>query len=397
MKIKGNYKFTLGACYIGYITQAIIVNFSPLLFVTFNKDFGISLDKIAAIVSTSFCVQLVVDFISANIVDKIGYRKMVIIAHIFSSLGMISLGSLPLILPSAYVGIIIATVISAIGGGLIEVLVSPIAQSCPVDEKSAGMSLLHSFYCWGHLGVVLISTLFFKVFTVSNWQYLSLAFAVIPIINTFLFSKAELYPLIEGGEKGYSPKKLFSSGTFWLLVLLMLCAGASEQSVAQWISAFAEESLNISKTLGDLLGPCMFALCMGIARFAHSKISTKIPLKTYMLISSILCIIAYLLTSFSSKALLALIGCGICGVAVAVMWPGTFSLANEMIPKGGSAMFALLALGGDCGCALGPYVVGIVSSANNDNLKIGILFSIIFPIVLTVLLLIFKKKNTEIR
>ncbi len=391
-KIKNNYKATVSACYIGYITQAIVNNFAPLLFVTFNKEFGVSLDKIASIVSINFGIQLIVDLLSAKIVDKIGYRKMIVAAHIFSAAGLAGLGFFPYIVPSHYVGILIATAFSAIGGGLIEVLISPIVQACPVDAKSSAMSLLHSFYCWGHIFVVLLSTGFFALSGVASWRYLAYIWAIIPILNTMLFSRVTIYPLMAENEKGMTIKELFKSGTFWALSILMTCSGASEQGISQWASAFAEEGLGVSKAVGDLAGPCAFALFMGLARVLHSKIDKKIDLQKFMIFSSLLCICAYLLASLGQNAIISLIGCGLCGFSVGVMWPGTFSIAARACPAGGTALFALLALAGDLGCALAPYTVGLSSSLQGDDLKKGILTAVIFPTTLVLTLILSHKK-----
>ena len=391
-RIKNNYKATVSACYIGYITQAIVNNFAPLLFVTFNKEFGVSLDKIASIVSINFGIQLIVDLLSAKIVDKIGYRKMIVAAHIFSAAGLVGLGFFPYIVPSHYVGILIATAFSAIGGGLIEVLISPIVQACPVDAKSSAMSLLHSFYCWGHIFVVLLSTGFFAVSGVASWRYLAYIWAIIPILNAMLFSRVTIYPLMAENEKGMTIKELFKSGTFWALSILMTCSGASEQGISQWASAFAEEGLGVSKAVGDLAGPCAFALFMGLARVLHSKIDKKIDLQKFMIFSSLLCICAYLLASLGQNAIISLIGCGLCGFSVGVMWPGTFSIAAKACPAGGTALFALLALAGDLGCALAPYTVGLSSSLQGDDLKKGILTAVIFPTILVLTLILSHKK-----
>ncbi len=391
-KIRNNYKATVSACYIGYITQAIVNNFAPLLFVTFNKEFGVSLDKIASIVSINFGIQLIVDLLSAKIVDKIGYRKMIVAAHIFSAAGLAGLGFFPYIVPSHYVGILIATAFSAIGGGLIEVLISPIVQACPVDAKSSAMSLLHSFYCWGHIFVVLLSTGFFAVSGVASWRYLAYIWAIIPILNAMLFSRVTIYPLMAENEKGMTIKELFKSGTFWALSILMTCSGASEQGISQWASAFAEEGLGVSKAVGDLAGPCAFALFMGLARVLHSKIDKKIDLQKFMIFSSLLCICAYLLASLGQNAIISLIGCGLCGFSVGVMWPGTFSIAAKACPAGGTALFALLALAGDLGCALAPYTVGLSSSLQGDDLKKGILTAVIFPTILVLTLILSHKE-----
>lgn len=383
--IRNNYQHTIYACYIGYITQAIINNFAPLLFLTFQSSFGISLDKIALLVTVNFGVQLLVDLIAAKYVDRIGYRAAIILAHVCAGCGLIGLAFLPNLLPNPYMGIMISVAIYGIGGGLTEVLISPIVEACPTDGKEAAMSLLHSFYCWGQVFVVLCSTVFFSVFGIQNWPVLACIWALIPFANICYFSLVPIRALVEPHE-GLSIGGLLKNRIFWILAILMVCAGASELSMSQWASAFAESALNVSKTIGDLAGPCAFAVFMGISRVFYAKASDKISLNRFMAASATLCIISYLLASLAQSPILGLIGCGLCGLSVGIMWPGTFSIAAKQLPKGGTAMFALLALFGDLGCTSGPTFVGIVSEAMGENLKMGLLFALIFPVVLLIAL-----------
>lgn len=383
INIKDNYNLTMKACYIGYITQAIVNNFIPLLFLTFRKEFGISLDKIALLVSFNFGIQLLVDYLASKYVDKIGYRVSMLLAHVSASVGLAGLGFLPDLLPNPFLGLIISVMLYAIGGGLIEVLVSPIVEACPTEHKESTMSLLHSFYCWGYVGVVAISTLYFVTFGIHNWRYLAYVWAVIPLINVLLFSKVPIPMLVENG-KGLSARELCKIRVFWILVVLMICSGASEHGMGQWASAFAESGLKVSKTMGDLLGPCFFAIMMGSSRVIYAKIGRKIELKKFMIYCAVLCVFSYLLAVFSPIPLLALFGCGLCGFFVGIFWPGTFSIATENCPNGGTVMFALLALAGDLGCGFGPTVVGKVAQRFGDKLDIGLLAAIIFPIVLII-------------
>ena len=378
------YKHTMYASFIGYIVQAIINNFIPLLFLTFQSSYNIPISKITFLVTFNFGFQLLIDFLSAGFIDKIGYRLSVIIAHICAGLGLISLTILPEIFSDPFIGLLISVMIYAIGGGLIEVLISPIVEACPTDNKEAAMSLLHSFYCWGHVSVVLISTIFFSVFGILNWKYLAIFWSLIPIFNIFLFIKVPILHLIEDGENSLTVKELLSNKIFWLMILLMICAGASEQSVSQWASTFAEKTLNGNKALGDLAGPMFFAIMMGISRTIYGKLGEKINLKLLMIFCSLLCFISYIIISLSPWPLLSLIGCGICGFSVGILWPGTFSISSSILKKGGTALFAFLALAGDVGCSLGPTIVGRLSSIFNDNIKIGNLFSSIFPILLII-------------
>ena len=390
MSVRNNYNHTVFACYFGYIIQAIVNNFAPLLFLTFREEFGIPLQKITTLVTINFLFQLFIDVVCAKVVDKIGYRKCIVAAQLFSSLGIAGLGILPYLFDNHYIGLIIAILLYATGGGLIEVLVSPIVEACPIKNKKAAMSLLHSFYCWGHLFVVIASTIFFAVFGIENWRILAIIWAIVPFFNTFYFAKVPIAPLVEEGKQ-MSLKELFSSKVFLLFIIIMVCAGASEQGMSQWASAFAEAGLGVSKTIGDLAGPSLFAITMGTSRVIYSKISEKIDLNKYMIGCAVLCISAYAMASFSGKPVFSLVGCAMCGFSVGVMWPGAFSLASEKFPKGGTAMFAFLALAGDFGCSFGPTVVGFATGVMNDDLKKGVFAAVAFPFILIVALAVMRK------
>lgn len=388
------YKWTINACFIGYIIQAIVNNFVPLLFLTFQSSYGIPLSRITLLATVNFAVQLVVDLASVSFVDRIGYRMSLLIAHAVSAMGLVGLVILPEILPDAYAGLLVSVVCYAIGGGLLEVLVSPVMESCPTDNKEKAMSMLHSFYCWGHVGVVLASTLFFRIFGIGNWWILALLWAIVPVANGILFARVPIAPLIQEGEKGMTARELFGMRQFWLLLLMMICAGASEQAVSQWASTFAEKGLGVGKTLGDLMGPMFFALLMGCARAFYGKYGEKVELDRFMKGSALLCVASYLCISLVPVPWIGLLGCGLCGLSVGIMWPGTFSKATASIKRGGTAMFALLALGGDIGCSGGPTLVGFVSEALGDDLRRGILAGVIFPAALLICLAGMNRKKT---
>ncbi|MBD5140216.1 MAG: MFS transporter [Ruminococcus sp.] len=391
-----NYTKTMYACFVGYVVQAIINNFIPLLFLTFETAYNIPLSKITMLITINFGIQLLVDLLSAGFVDKIGYKASILIAHIFSALGLLGLAFLPEILPDPYAGLLISVALYAVGGGLLEVLVSPIIESCPTDNKEKAMSLLHSFYCWGHVGVVLLSTIFFRLFGIENWKILTCIWVIVPVVNAFVFAGSPIAPLTQEGEKGLSILQLVKSRTFWILMLMMTCAGASEQAVSQWASTFAELGLGVSKTVGDLAGPMAFAVLMGSSRLFYGKFGASIDLDKFMAGSGILCVLSYLCISLSPSPFLSLAGCAVCGLSVGIMWPGTFSKAAASIKNGGTAMFALLALGGDLGCSGGPTLAGFVSGLASDDLKKGILAAIIFPIFLVVGVAVLKRsKNTK--
>jgi len=386
MKNKNKYTGTLKACYLGFITQAIAANFAPLLFLTFHKSYGIPIGKVAIVSTAFFFTQLIVDVICTKLVDRIGSRAGAVASEITSAAGLIGLAFLPELLPDPFTGIIISVIIYAVGSGLIEVLVSPIVEACPFEHKEAVMSLLHSFYCWGSVGVILLSTAFFAVFGVENWKWLACIWALIPLWNIYNFTVCPIEPIVEEG-KGMSVKELFGTPMFLLGIVLMVCAGASELSMAQWASAFVESALGLSKNIGDLAGPCLFAVTMGISRVIYGKYGDRIELTGYMLGSGALCLACYLLAAISHNPMLSLAGCIMCGFSVGIMWPGTISILSKRLPGGGMAMFALLAIAGDLGGAFGPGIVGFVTQSRNDDLKAGILAACIFPIVLTAVII----------
>ena len=391
MDNKKKYKKTVIACYLGFVTQAICANFAPLLFITFHDIYGITFAKLALISTLFFFTQLLVDLVCAKIVDYIGYRTCVVAAEVTSGLGLLGLGIFPELMPSPLSGIIISVIIYAVGSGLTEVLVSPIIEACPFENKEGAMSLLHSFYCWGSVGVIVGSTLFFSIFGIENWKILAFIWSIIPLYNIYNFMTCPIEQLVEDGES-MTMGQLFKTGLFWLFIILMICAGSSELAMAQWASAFAESALHVSKTVGDLAGPCGFAICMGISRVLYGKYGEKVDLTVYMAGSGILCLICYLTAALSSLPIMGLIGCALCGFSVGIMWPGSISISSKILPKGGTAMFALLALAGDLGGAAGPAIVGNVSQKAGENLQAGVLSGIGFPIVLVICVLFVKKK-----
>ena len=389
-----NYKKTLLACYLGFITQAIVANFAPLLFLWFHNEWTIPLGKVALISSVFFFTQLIVDLFCAKYVDKIGYRKSIVASEIFAAIGLIGLAFLPSLLPNPFVGIMICVILYAIGSGLIEVLCSPIVEACPFENKESVMSLLHSFYCWGSVGVILISTLFFWIFGINNWKWIACIWALVPLYNVYNFMTCPIEQIVEEG-KGMSIGQLFKLPLFWIAIILMICAGSSEISMAQWASAYSEAALGLSKTLGDLLGPCMFAIIMGLSRVFYGKYGEKIDLLKFMLGSGCLCFICYMLASLSANPIIGLIGCIVCGASVGIMWPGTISISSKKFPAGGTAMFALLAMAGDLGGTFGPSIVGTVTQHFSDNLKMGLLAGSIFPLILVISVIIMQRSSNK--
>lgn len=389
-----NYKKTLIACYIGFVTQAITANFTPLLFLTFKSTYAISLDQIAMIPLVFYLTQLLTDIVATKAADRFGYRSCVIVSQLISAAGLALMAVLPELLPVPFIGILISVVLYAIGSGLEEVLLSPIVEACPFENKDGMMSLLHSFYCWGAAGVILGSTLFFAVFGIENWKILTFIWALVPLCNTINFISCPIEQLGEDG-KSMGIRKLLKTPIFWLMILLMVCSGASEATMTQWASAFTESAVGVSKTIGDLAGPCLFAVFMGITRMLYGKFSEKLNLAKIMLICGILCTGCYLLASLSALPILGLAGCALCGFAVGIMWPGTISLSSQRCPLGGTAMFAFLALAGDLGATVSPSLVGSISEMAGGELKTGLLVATIFPVILVCGLLALTKTATK--
>lgn len=395
MSIRTNFNHTIAASYLGYISQAIVVNFAPLLFLTFQSSFSIPLEQITLLVTLNFGLQLFVDFACAKLIHRIGYRTAAIAAHLFIACGLFGMAIFPDLLPSPYIGLLIAVMLYAIGGGIVEVVVSPIVEACPTERKEAAMSLLHSFYCWGCVAVILLSTVFFTLFGIHSWRILSILWALLPAANAVYFAFVPIRTLEESTGTDTPLKKILRAPVFWVFMLLMVCAGASEQAIGQWASAFAESGLRVSKTIGDLAGPCMFAVLMGTSRALYANLSEKIDLTKAMFASGVLCIISYLIATLSPSPALSLVGCGLCGLSVGLFWPGTFSLAAKTLP-GSTAMFALFALAGDLGCSVGPTVVGGVSGMFDGSLKTGLLAAIAFPALLCIGLFLYRRHKTHL-
>lgn len=379
-------KTTLAAGFTGYVVQAAGINFTPLLFMWFNKELNISLEKITLIVTISFIVQLLVDILSVKFTDRIGYRTCAILSNAFSFTGFVLLAFLPFIMKDSYAGIITAVIFYSIGGGLTEVVISPLIEACPTKNKERTMSLLHSVYSWGSAGVIILSSIFFAVFGIENWRILILIYSAIPLFDLVLFTMVPIYTLQSYNGKSSGPGKLFKSGIFLLLLLMMICSGASEHVMAQWSSFFAESTLKIPKTVGDIAGPAMFAVTMALSRTFSGRHANRKKLPVYIGICGVLCTVSFLVASLSPIPVLGLAGCILSGFAVGIFWPGTYSIAASEV-KGGTPMFALLALAGDIGCTLGPTYSGFISAKAGGNIGTGILFSAVFPVILTVCIL----------
>lgn len=377
------------SCYLAYMTQAIIVNLAPLLFVVFRDEFGLSFTRIGQLILLNFATQIFADLIAMRFAHRLGFRALTIAAHLLCAVGLLLLGILPHTLTSPYLGLCLATLCYAFGGGLLEVVISPIVDAITVDDKASSMSLLHAFFCWGQVLVVIITTLLLRQFGLGTWWLIAMGWAVLPAITLVCFTRVPLPPSIPHGGQTLLGK-LFASKVFLIALLMMLCSGASELSMAQWSSLFAEKGLGVSKTMGDLLGPCLFAFWMGIGRTFYGIYGRHIRLHNALLVTSLGCIACYLVTALSHNPFVGLAACSLTGLCVSLMWPGVFSLSIQRFPAGGTMLFGALALAGDFGCAVGPAMTGKVADLTQGGLKVGLLAATIFPIALTAGLLLWK-------
>ncbi len=393
-----SYKSTRMACYRGSIVQGAVNNISPLFFVIFQREFGISYGMISSLILFNFTAQILVDLLCVRFVDRIGYRAAAVMAHVCSTVGLVLLGLLPHALPSPFLGLAAATVISAIGGGMIEVIVSPIVDSLPCEGKALKMSLLHSFYCWGQVAVVLLTTLAVRLLGEGLWWTLPLFWALLPAYNCVAFATVPLLPTLPEEEKR-PLKSLLRSRGFILAMVLMLCAGASELAMGQWASLFAEKALGVPKIMGDLLGPCLFAVFMGIGRVAYGIWGSRLNINHALQGTAALCVLCYLGAALLPHPLLSLLCCSLCGFSISLMWPGVLSDTARAYPNGGTPMFGVLAVCGDLGCSLGPAAAGAVSGLvlaggglEQASLKAGMLAAAVFPAVLLACLLLSRGK-----
>ncbi|MCL2494137.1 MAG: MFS transporter [Oscillospiraceae bacterium] len=374
-----NYTRTVRTCYLSTCTQALIVNLPPLLFTLFERDYGMNYERLGRLVLINFVTQLIVDAIAARLADGVGYRRCLVAAHLAAALGLALYGLLPLFLPKdmLYAGLCLATVIFSMGGGLIEVLVSPIVNEIGGHLGAGAMTLLHSFYCWGQMLTVLFSTVLLRFLPDGMWHAVPLLWTAVPLATTAGFATC---PMAEPGmsETPAIPlSRLLRNGPFWLAVALMACGGASEIAMAQWASLFAEQGVGVSKLAGDLLGPCLFAVLMALVRMLYGKFENKLQLEKILRWSAVACMACYFLAALSKNAALALAACALTGATVALMWPGILHRSAGRFPGGGTGLFGMLALGGDVGCSLGPWMIGLIG--DRAGLRPALLAGAAFP------------------
>ena len=387
-----SYKTTKIACFIGFVVQAIINNFLPLLFIIFNTRYNLNYEQLGRLLFVNFFVQLIVDALTPALVKRIGYRGAAIACHGLAAAGLFMLGVLPLVFSNQIYACLVASIIVyASGSGIIEVCISPMVELLPGDKKGADMAFTHSFYCWGQAFTVLVSTLLIFLIGQQHWHFIPMFWAIIPLLNMINFMRV---PVIEQPDDPISKtaNTLFKNRDFWIFAVIMICAGASEITMAEWASLFAQKALGVSKTVGDLLGPCAFAVCMGSGRVIFGLLDGKFNPQKALILNNILCVLCYVGVAVCNIPALSLIACALCGFSVSLSWPGTYSMAARHFPTGGTLMFSILALCGDLGCSIGPWLMGIV--ANSTTLETGFLVCSVFPAFMVLTAPLLRKENS---
>ena len=400
------------ACEFGITTQSAVNNLAPILFVIFKDNFGISYTMIASLMLFNFLVQIATDFTAIKILGILDYRKSGILAQACAALGLIMLGVLPNIIP-IYPALFTSTLFMAFGGGLLEVMVSPIVDSLEKGQSSAKMNMLHSFFCWGQVAVVLTATAAIKLFGSNIWYIIPISWAIVPIISIFMFSVVPI-PEIARAERRSGEKLPVKSKAFLFMCFLMVASGASEITMAEWASVFAQKGLGIDKFTGDILGPCLFAVLMGSGRLLFGVFGSRVRLKSALTYYSILCTICYIVAATAKNPYIALFFCALTGFSVSIMWPGVYSYSSSVIKQGKTAMFGILALCGDVGCSLGSWLTGSMSdfsltfpkvlefavrcgiSYEQMGLKIGIGCAAVFPLLMSIALISSKTDGDKI-
>lgn len=378
------------AGYVGFVVQAIVNNFLPILFIVFQDIYGLGYEKLGRLIVFNFAVQMFIDFITPKIIHKIGYRRAAFLCQFTACLGLCLMSLLPRIMPSPYTAMFIAIAVYATGSGLMEVILSPMIEMLPTGNKSGNMAVLHSFYCWGQTVVVPLTTLMVFAFGYENWSYIPLVWAIVPFINMLAFLRV---PIVEPGRevKQSTLIELLKTPSFIIYMLMMFCGGASEIAMSQWASLFVEQALGVSKAIGDIVGPCLFALFMALGRVIYAKFSKKVSFTRLLIWLNILCFVCYVMVGISKIAALSLVFCALCGFSVSISWPGIYSAGARTFKTGGAVMFSAFAMCGDTGCALGPGLVGLV--AEYTNLNMGFIAAAVFPFIMVICSIIILKNR----
>lgn len=401
-----DYRLTIRCCYLGMFVQAIVINLAPILFIPFKEQLGLTFEQLGRLILINFVTQVAFDLIAGATVTRLGVRRMVVAAHILVTLGLWLFAWLPGRLTSPYAGLVIGTIVFSMGGGVLELLLSPIINAVPSERKAADMSLLHSFYAWGQMTVILLTALAVFVLPAGPWRWVAPFWSIVPALGAWGFSRAPIPPFVEE-EKRHRLRELLRVPAFLAAMLGLALAGASEIAISQWISAFAEKALRFPKLLGDLGGVCLFAAALGVGRTWYGLYGHKVCIRTRMIGGALLATVMYVLASLSPWPWVSLLACVMSGLAVSLFWPGLLSLTAVRFPLAGASMFAVLCAAGDMGCALAPWAVGLCAdrvtalglgggmgwTPEAFGLRMGLLAGALFPFGLLLVLIGLRQKG----
>lgn len=355
-----HYRLTTISCFVGIFAQAVIINLAALLFMPLMRLHGLTYVQLGTLVAVNFSVQVGSDLVFSGLIDRIGFRRLVLPACLVGSLGLFLFALAPVLLPGrVFAGLLAATAVYSAAGGLLEVLLSPIVNAIPNEEKGAAMSLLHSFYAWGQMATIILTTLFLFLVGERHWQWMVGFWALLPLANFLLFLKAPFPPSVPEEHRLNMGDLILKP--FCLLAFAAIFFGASaEVLMNQWTSAFMERALLLPKLTGDLFGMCGFALMLGLGRAWHGKYGARFDISKALVAMSALAVLCYLVVALAPGSWPGLLACMVCGFATSLLWPGTLIVASERYPLAGAWMFALLAAAGDVGAGLGPWFTGWV-------------------------------------
>ena len=387
-----NYKITKYTCYLFYVLQGTLLNLTPLLFVPLMEQYGLSYMKLGALASVNFATQLIVDIVLSKLTDKHRYRISLRLSASAAFIGYMIFAWAPGRLGDPYTWLLIGTVVYSIGAGLMEITISPLIHALPDKAKGKSMAILHSFYAWGVVLTVIVSTSVLAIIGRDKWNFIVTGWLIVPVIG-FILSCIMPVPKPESGENERTAGsfRILIKPAFILFLAMIFFGSCAEAVMTQWSSAFLERAVGLDKLIGDIAGMSMFALMLGLCRMASAALDKKISLSTYMMLGTIGAVICYIIVSVSNVAAVSLIFCALTGFMVGMLWPGTLVLAADAFPKAGAWLFAYLAVAGDLGGVFGPWITGAI--ADRSGLNAGLGAAAIFPVIGLICMIIYKRRT----
>lgn len=392
-----SYQLTTISCFVGIFCQAVSSNITAILFIPLMTLYGLSYVHLGLLVGINFTTQVLVDIIASRLVDRYGFRVFVLPSDILAVIGLVLFGLTPVLFDNILTGLVFSTIIFSASCGLQEVMLSPIVNAIPHNDKGPAMALMHSFYAWGQVATIIITTLFLFFFGIENWQVIVFLWALVPLVNFFMFLAAPFPGVIHENQRMTMRDLILKP--FYLVALLAIMGGAATELVMnQWSSTFSEKVLELPKVTGDILGMCGFAVFLGLGRVLYGRYGSKINMNNVLVGSAAAAVVCYIAVAISPLPAISLAACAVCGLAASLLWPGTLVITAEKYPLAGAWIFAILAAAGDIGAASGPFAAGVITDLTRQMpsilqfaaslqllpdqfaIRIAILLSAIFPL-----------------